>query len=47
VRDGAAPAGLVWALTLIAALGVSAALAWMLHVLVEKPALALRDRFAR
>lgn len=47
VRDGAAPAGLVWALTSIAALGVSAALAWMLHVLVEKPALALRDRFAR
>ncbi len=37
----------VWPAALVATLALAAALAYALHVLVEKPGLRLRDRFAR
>jgi peptidoglycan/LPS O-acetylase OafA/YrhL len=36
----------VWPLVLVATMALSMALAYVLHVLVEKPALRLRERFA-
>jgi peptidoglycan/LPS O-acetylase OafA/YrhL len=40
------PLGLVWLSSLALLLVLSAALSYVTHVLVEKPALWLRDRFA-
>jgi peptidoglycan/LPS O-acetylase OafA/YrhL len=41
------PMAIVWPLSVAALLLLSLAVAYVLHVLVEKPALRLRDRFAR
>jgi peptidoglycan/LPS O-acetylase OafA/YrhL len=46
VRDWHWPAELVWTLTLPAVILASLVLAYVLHVLVEKPSLRLRDRLA-
>lgn len=46
-EQGLAPIAVLWLATFAAALVLSAAAAWALHVVVEKPALAIRDRFAR
>jgi peptidoglycan/LPS O-acetylase OafA/YrhL len=40
------PMVIVWPMSVIALMGASVAVAYVLHVLVEKPALRLRDRFA-
>lgn len=47
VDAGLVSIGVAWIMTLGAALALSALAAYALHVLVEKPSLALRDRFAR
>jgi peptidoglycan/LPS O-acetylase OafA/YrhL len=46
LSDTAAPFPLVWSALLAATLLLSAAVAYLLHLLVEKPSLRLRDRLA-
>jgi peptidoglycan/LPS O-acetylase OafA/YrhL len=40
------PLSVVWSLSMVIVTALSLALAYLLHILVEKPSLRLRDRFA-